>query len=309
METKRLYKSKEDKAIFGVCGGLGEYLNLDSIVVRLLFVLLAMVYGGGIVLYILAAIIMPKKPAYAYDAAYEQPAPGFTGYNGQYAQQEQPQRSFSAVPAYDAPAAEASAAEEPKAEAVPEEAAAPAPAADMATEGGRSVAEAASAATAAMAQLTEQLNARDAFEAAAEELKEESAEPETVGNERSEDPKPAEEAPAEEPAAAVKPEIKADVKPDAAEPKKANNDRYDQFQAYQQTYSKPQKAQPAPMQQGQPGQPGQPTNRKSRKTVGLILVLLGALLILKVLVPHIDMKLVWGGAAIIAGLFLMLTKK
>ncbi len=58
---KKLYRSK-DKKLAGVCGGVAEYINLDPTVVRLLWVLLCFV-GAGILAYIIAAIIMPERPA------------------------------------------------------------------------------------------------------------------------------------------------------------------------------------------------------------------------------------------------------
>lgn len=58
---KKLYRSKTDKKICGVCGGLGEYLNVDSTLVRLVWLLIALT-GSGILIYFLAAIIMPDEP-------------------------------------------------------------------------------------------------------------------------------------------------------------------------------------------------------------------------------------------------------
>ena len=58
---KRLTKSKSNRMLFGVCGGLGEYFGVDPTLVRLVFVLLALVDGIGIVLYIILAIIMPRE--------------------------------------------------------------------------------------------------------------------------------------------------------------------------------------------------------------------------------------------------------
>ena len=56
---KRLYRSDENKVICGVCGGLGEYFNIDPTIVRLLWAILVF-SGPGIFAYIVAAIIMPK---------------------------------------------------------------------------------------------------------------------------------------------------------------------------------------------------------------------------------------------------------
>ena len=58
-KRKKLYRSKTDKIIAGVAGGFGEYFNLDPVLVRTVFVLLAFVNGLGILLYIVLAIIVP----------------------------------------------------------------------------------------------------------------------------------------------------------------------------------------------------------------------------------------------------------
>jgi phage shock protein C len=56
---KRLTKSN-NKMICGVCGGIGEYLGIDPTVVRLLWVLLSVLGGAGLLAYIIAAIIIPE---------------------------------------------------------------------------------------------------------------------------------------------------------------------------------------------------------------------------------------------------------
>jgi phage shock protein C len=58
--STRITKSKTDKVIDGVCGGLAEYFGIDSVLVRLVFVLLVFINGLGLILYIILAIIMPK---------------------------------------------------------------------------------------------------------------------------------------------------------------------------------------------------------------------------------------------------------
>ncbi|MCQ1534109.1 PspC domain-containing protein [Methanosarcina sp. KYL-1] len=58
---RRLTKSKSNKILFGVCGGLGEYFGIDPTLVRLAFVLLALLNGIGIVIYIILAVIMPSE--------------------------------------------------------------------------------------------------------------------------------------------------------------------------------------------------------------------------------------------------------
>ncbi len=58
---KKLYRSKENKKICGVCGGVGEYFNIDPTLVRLGMAVLSLFAGGGILLYIVAAIVIPEK--------------------------------------------------------------------------------------------------------------------------------------------------------------------------------------------------------------------------------------------------------
>lgn len=58
-EEKRLRKSSTNRKIAGVCGGVGEYLNIDPTVIRLVWVLAAFCLGSGLLAYIIAAIIMP----------------------------------------------------------------------------------------------------------------------------------------------------------------------------------------------------------------------------------------------------------
>ena len=58
---KKLYLGK-DKKICGVCSGLAEYLEVDVTIVRLLAVLAVVFGGGGIIAYLIAAVIIPEKP-------------------------------------------------------------------------------------------------------------------------------------------------------------------------------------------------------------------------------------------------------
>lgn len=60
METKKLYRSDRDKMLCGVCGGIGEYFNIDSTLIRLLWAVL-ICSGPGILAYIVAAIIIPRE--------------------------------------------------------------------------------------------------------------------------------------------------------------------------------------------------------------------------------------------------------
>lgn len=61
---KRLTKSKKERMLFGVCGGLGEYFDIDPTFIRLAFAALALQGGIGIVLYIILAILMPSGEGY-----------------------------------------------------------------------------------------------------------------------------------------------------------------------------------------------------------------------------------------------------
>jgi phage shock protein C len=61
-ETRRLYRSLSQRIIGGVCGGLGEYLSIDPTVIRVLFVLAAILAGHGVLLYLLLLILVPVNP-------------------------------------------------------------------------------------------------------------------------------------------------------------------------------------------------------------------------------------------------------
>lgn len=60
--NKRLYKSNENKMLDGVCGGIGEYFSMDPTLVRLAWVLFCALGGSGVIAYLLAAIIIPRRP-------------------------------------------------------------------------------------------------------------------------------------------------------------------------------------------------------------------------------------------------------
>ncbi len=61
---KKLYKSQVDKKICGVCGGIALYLNMDSTIIRLLWTLLVVFFGTGILAYLIAALVMPAEQTY-----------------------------------------------------------------------------------------------------------------------------------------------------------------------------------------------------------------------------------------------------
>lgn len=64
MEQKRLYRSRTNKVFAGICGGVGEYFNVDPVAIRLAWVVVVMVTGffPGALAYIIAIYIIPEKP-------------------------------------------------------------------------------------------------------------------------------------------------------------------------------------------------------------------------------------------------------
>lgn len=58
---KRLYKSNTNKTIAGVCGGIGEYFNIDPTLIRLVWVVFGLAGGSGVLAYIIAALIIPNR--------------------------------------------------------------------------------------------------------------------------------------------------------------------------------------------------------------------------------------------------------
>lgn len=70
--AKRMYLSKQNKVIAGVGGGLGEYFDIDPVLIRVGFVVLVFLHGFGLLAYIVAWIAMPRVPA---DQVVVEPAP------------------------------------------------------------------------------------------------------------------------------------------------------------------------------------------------------------------------------------------
>ena len=56
---RRLYRNSQDRKLGGVCSGLGDYFNIDPVIVRLAFLLL--IFAGGGIAYLVAWIIVPEK--------------------------------------------------------------------------------------------------------------------------------------------------------------------------------------------------------------------------------------------------------
>ena len=61
MGPKRLYRSERDRMFLGVCGGIGEYFNIDPTIIRVIWAIFGCT-GAGILAYFIAAVIMPGDP-------------------------------------------------------------------------------------------------------------------------------------------------------------------------------------------------------------------------------------------------------
>lgn len=60
--TRKLYRSKQNKMISGVCGGIADYLNLDPVIIRILWVVFTLFGGMGLIMYIAGIIVIPENP-------------------------------------------------------------------------------------------------------------------------------------------------------------------------------------------------------------------------------------------------------
>ena len=59
---KKLYKSNTDQKLDGVCAGIGEFFDIDPTVIRLAWVVFSLLGGSGVLAYIVAALVIPRKP-------------------------------------------------------------------------------------------------------------------------------------------------------------------------------------------------------------------------------------------------------
>ena len=73
--AKKLYRSTSDKMLGGVAGGLAEYFDIDSTLVRVLFIVVVFLGGGGIIAYIILWIVVPQKPYEIPKTSFNQPPP------------------------------------------------------------------------------------------------------------------------------------------------------------------------------------------------------------------------------------------
>jgi phage shock protein C len=74
-DYKRLYRARDERMIAGVCGGVAKYFSVDPTLVRLLFALLTVPGGPGLVAYIVMAIIVPEEPVDQTEAPLSSPEP------------------------------------------------------------------------------------------------------------------------------------------------------------------------------------------------------------------------------------------
>ena len=59
---KKLYRSNQDKMLAGVCGGIAEYFDIDPTVVRVIWAVLSLTGGAGLIAYIICILLMPENP-------------------------------------------------------------------------------------------------------------------------------------------------------------------------------------------------------------------------------------------------------
>lgn len=84
-QPRRFYRSKKDRIITGVCGGLAQYFNIDPVFVRVAFILLTFANGFGVLLYLILLIFIPEEPGEAAEIDREEKIKEFANRVGQEA--------------------------------------------------------------------------------------------------------------------------------------------------------------------------------------------------------------------------------
>ena len=79
---KKLYRSRRERTLAGVCGGIGEYFGVDPTIIRIAWVLFGLCIGAGLIAYIICAIIIPDEPYDPYDQRQYGPYDGNGPQNG-----------------------------------------------------------------------------------------------------------------------------------------------------------------------------------------------------------------------------------
>jgi phage shock protein C len=85
-KIKKLFRSRADRILAGVCGGLGEYFEIDSVLIRIVFILLTFARGFGILPYIILTVIIPLEEGEELNIKREEKIKEFTQKAGQRAQ-------------------------------------------------------------------------------------------------------------------------------------------------------------------------------------------------------------------------------
>jgi phage shock protein C len=62
-EAQRLYRSRTDRMIGGVCGGLAQFFSIDATIIRLLFVFTALFWGTSLLVYVVMLLVVPEEPS------------------------------------------------------------------------------------------------------------------------------------------------------------------------------------------------------------------------------------------------------
>lgn len=93
--AKKLYRSTVDKMIGGVAGGLAEYFDIDSTLVRVLFIVVVFLGGGGIIAYIILWIVVPQKPYELPKFSSTDSLKGESGSSSNFSSDENKSDSFS----------------------------------------------------------------------------------------------------------------------------------------------------------------------------------------------------------------------
>ncbi|MBZ0264254.1 PspC domain-containing protein [bacterium] len=58
---REIRRSQENRVVAGVCGGLGEYFNIDPVIIRIIWLLLTFAAGGGILIYLICWVVIPSE--------------------------------------------------------------------------------------------------------------------------------------------------------------------------------------------------------------------------------------------------------
>lgn len=58
---KKLYRAEDDRKIAGVCGGIAQYFDIDSTIIRLAFLFMVLAWGTGVLAYLVAALVIPNE--------------------------------------------------------------------------------------------------------------------------------------------------------------------------------------------------------------------------------------------------------